>query len=140
MRGSNKSYSIAEIREKLSPLFQDRTLQVALLFGSVASGRNRRQSDIDLGFLFEGAVDILDLTNQVIRLLQTDCVDVVDLRRASPLLKFSAAKEGKILHERSPGLFNAFYSLALRRYIDTKKIRDAQRVTLNHFLEEKGLR
>ncbi len=132
--------SIVEIRERLTPLFQDEGLQFVLLFGSIASGKGNKQSDTDLGFLFDKPVDIVDLTNKIIRLLHFDDVDVVDLRRASPTLKFFAAKYGKVLFERSPGLFHEFYSLTFRRYIDTKKIRDAQSRTIQHFLEEKGLR
>ena len=131
--------SINEIKEKLSPLFKEERLQLTLLFGSVVSGRIHSKSDIDLAFLFDGPADILTLTNRVIRLLHTDRVDVVDLRHASPLLKFSAAKQGTLLYERTPGLFNSFYSLAFRRYVDTQKMREAQGKAIKHFLEEKGL-
>lgn len=139
MTDSKKIYSLSEIKEKLTPLSKEEGLQLVLLFGSVASGKMYKQSDIDLGFLYDGSVDILDLTNKVIRLLHNDRVDVIDLRYASPLLKFSAARQGKLLYERSPGLFNSFYSLAFRRYIDTRKIREAQGNAIEHFLEEKGL-
>ena len=139
MIDSKKIYSLSEIKEKLTPLSKEEGLQLVLLFGSVASGKMYKQSDIDLGFLYDGSVDILDLTNKVIRLLHNDRVDVIDLRYASPLLKFSAARQGKLLYERSPGLFNSFYSLAFRRYIDTRKIREAQGNAIEHFLEEKGL-
>jgi uncharacterized protein len=131
--------SINDIKEKLTPLFHEKELQLVLLFGSVASGKLHKQSDIDLAFLFDGPADILTLTNSVIRLLHTDRVDVVDLRYASPLLKFSAAKQGTLLYERTRGLFNSFYSLAFRRFVDTKKLRDAQGKAIKHFLEEKGL-
>jgi predicted nucleotidyltransferase len=134
-----KAYSIDQIKEKLAPLFKEPGLKMLLLFGSVASGRIHRESDIDLGFLFDGPVDLLGLTNRVINLLNTDKVDVIDLRRASPLLSFSAAREGKLLYERTPGQFNVFFSLAFRRYIDTKKLRDAQQRAIQHFLKEKGL-
>jgi predicted nucleotidyltransferase len=134
-----KVYSIDEIKEKLTPLFREKGLQMALLFGSVVSGRMHKQSDIDLAFLYDEPLDILDLTNQVIRLLHIDKVDVIDLRTANPLLKFSVAAQSRILYERSPGLFNIFYSYALRRYIDTKKLRERQQESTKSFLEEKGL-
>jgi len=118
--------SVEEIRKRLLPLCGDKGLQLILLFGSAVSGKIHARSDIDLAFLFEKPADILALTNRVIRLLHTDNVDVVDLRRASPLLKFSAVKSGMLLYEKEPGLFNEFYSLAFRRYVDTKKLRDAQ--------------
>lgn len=139
MVDSKRIYSVDEIKEKLTLLFEEEGLQLVLLFGSVVSGKVNPQSDIDLAFLYDGPVDILALTNRVIRLLHTDNIDVVDLRRANPLLKLSAAKQGVLLHERSPGLFNSFYSLAFRRYVDTKKLRDAQGKRIKNFLEEKGL-
>lgn len=139
MRNSDKIPSIDEIKERLSSLFKEEELELILLFGSVASRISHKKSDIDLAFLFDKPLDILALTNKVIKLLHTDNVDVVDLKRANPLLKFSIAKNGKLLYERSPGLFNEFYSFAFRRYIDTKKLRSAQGETIKNFLEEKGL-
>jgi predicted nucleotidyltransferase len=139
VRNSDKIPSIDEIKERLSSLFKEEELELILLFGSVASRISHKKSDIDLAFLFDKPLDILTLTNKVIKLLHTDNVDVVDLKRANPLLKFSIAKNGKLLYERSPGLFNEFYSFAFRRYIDTKKLRSAQGETIKNFLEEKGL-
>jgi predicted nucleotidyltransferase len=129
--------SVNDIKERLTPLFQKKGLQLVLLFGSIAKGNVHRKSDIDLGFLFNEPIDVLALTNEVTKLLHSDRVDVVDLRRASPLLKFSAAQKGKVLHERSDGLFNEFLSLAFRMYIDTKKLRDANGEMIRGFLEEK---
>jgi predicted nucleotidyltransferase len=134
-----KSWSIEDIKGNLAPLFQEEKLQMVLLFGSYSSGRPRPGSDVDLGFLYDGPVDLLNLTNKVVRLLQTDSVDVIDLRRANPLLSFSAARQGILLYERSPGQFHAFYSLSFRRYVDTKKLRDATITAIQHFITEKGL-
>src|SRR3990167_2018061 len=103
--------SIEEIRNRLSPLFADEGLRLILLFGSVATGKVNKKSDIDLAFLFDKPIDMLALTNRVIRLLRTDNIDVIDLRRASPLLKYSAVRHGKPLYEREPGMFNEFIHL-----------------------------
>lgn len=131
--------SVEEIRNRLSSLYDDKGLQLILLFGSVVTGTMHTQSDIDIAFLFDEPADILALTNRVIRLLHTDNVDVVDLRRANPLLKFAAVKSGLLLYEKEPGLFNEFYSLAFRRYVDTKKLRNAQAVSIRQFLKSRGL-
>lgn len=138
MTGTKGIISVEEIRNKLSPLFQDAGLRLILLFGSSVSGKVHKRSDIDLAFLFDKPADILALTNRVIRLLHTDNVDVVDLRRSSPLLKFSAVRSGRLLYERAPGMFNEFYSLAFRMYVDTKKLRDAQAVAIKQFLKSRG--
>jgi len=128
-----------EIKRRLTPLFPEKGLQLVLLFGSSVTGNRHSHSDIDLGFLFDDEVDILALTNKVIRLLKTDNVDVVDLKKASPLLKFSASRSSEVLFEKTPSLFNAFSSLAFRRYVDTKKLRDAQHSVVMDFLHERGL-
>jgi uncharacterized protein len=137
---STGAFSIDETKAKLAPLFEGEALQFVLLFGSRSSGKTHPESDIDLGFLYDEPVDLLELTNKVTRLLRTDRVDVVDLRRANPLLCFSAARQGKLLYERCPGLFNTFYSLSFRRYVDTKKLRDARERTIETFLETRGRR
>ncbi|MEM3036346.1 MAG: nucleotidyltransferase domain-containing protein, partial [Thermoplasmata archaeon] len=90
-------FSIEKIKEMLAPLYCEKGLQLVLLFGSIANEKGNRESDIDIGFLFEKPVDILDLTNRVIQLLKTDNVDVVDLCHASPLLRFSTIRKGKLL-------------------------------------------
>jgi predicted nucleotidyltransferase len=139
MEKPKTSLSINDVKERLAPLFRREGPQLVLLFGSMAKGSVHGKSDIDLGFLFDEPVDVLALTNEVVKLLHSDRVDVVDLRRASPLLKFSAAKKGTVLYERSDGLFNQFLSLAFRMYVDTKKLRDARRQMIRDFLEEKEM-
>ena len=136
---ARKIFSPEEIRERLAPLFDHEGLQLILLFGSAATGKLHRRSDIDIAFLFDKTVDILELTNKVIRLLRTDNVDVIDLRHASPVLTFVAAKNGKLLYESSPGFFHEFYSLAFRRYVDTGKLRVARQDAIRGFLVSRGL-
>jgi hypothetical protein len=104
----------------------------------VASGKAHGKSDIDLGFQFDSPVDVVELTNRATRLMGRDDVDVVDLRRASPLLRYAAAQKGIVLYEREPGLFTRFYSLSYRMYVDTKKLRDARDTTIRRFLDTGG--
>ncbi|MBP1718742.1 MAG: hypothetical protein H6Q43_2180 [Deltaproteobacteria bacterium] len=130
-----QNFSIEELEGILSPLFQKKDLQLLILFGSFVQGGRHPESDLDLALLFDQPAEILQLTNEVIRLVHTDRVDVVDLRRASPLLAFSIARKGRVLYERSPGLFNNFFSLAFRRYADTAKLRDAQAEAVRLFLK-----
>jgi predicted nucleotidyltransferase len=139
MAEPRRMLSIEEIRERLVPFFKEEGLQLILVFGSVVTGTLHGKSDIDLAFLFDRPVDIVSITNSVIRLLHTDNVDVIDLKKASPLLKYSAAEKGRPLYEKSPGMFNEFYSLAFRMYVDTKKLREARVRGIKHFLEMRGL-
>lgn len=140
MLEAEKKFSVEVIRERLAPLFGEERLKLVMLFGSTASGETHRRSDIDLAFLYATPIDLLTLVNQVIRLLRTDRVDVVDLRRASPLLQFAIAQNGRVVFERALGVYPEFCSLAFRRYVDTKKLRDARDEAIRRFLDARGLR
>ena len=131
--------AIEEIRERLFPFYKESDLRLIVLFGSALTGASHKKSDIDLAFLFDRPVDILSLTNRVIRLLHTDKVDVIDLKHASPLLKYSVAEKGKLLYEKSPGMFFEFYSLAFKEYVDTRKLREARETAIKNFLESRDL-
>lgn len=128
-----------EIRTRLAPLLTDPGLRLVLLFGSLPSGTVHPGSDIDLGLLYDAPVDTIDLTNRITGLLKTDRIDAVDLRRASPLLCFTAVQNGRVLFERSAGEFIAFYSLSFRRYVDTRKLREFRDAGIRNFLKERGL-
>jgi len=140
MKQNSSVPSIAEIKERLTPLFKDESLRLVLLFGSALTRNIHKESDIDLAFLYDKPVDVVDLTNRVIRLLHCDTLDVIDLRSASPLLRLSVAQKGNPLYEKSPGVFNEFYSLAFRMYVDSKKLRDGQAKVIKDFLEVRGHR
>ena len=136
---SGEMLSFEEIREKMKPLFKEERLRFVLLFGSAAQGRTHKRSDIDLAFSYDGPVDIVDLTNKVMGFLHSDSIDVVDLKRASPLMRLAAVKTGKLLYERTGGLFHGYCSFAFRMYADTKKLRDARVKAIELFLEMRGI-
>ena len=111
-------------------------LELLILFGSSASGRIRKTSDVDVAVRCDAAADLDALFMALAPRLKSDRLDLVDLRRAGPLLAFEVARSGYVLFERSPGLFREFQSLASRRYADTRKLRDAQKRSLQVFLAQ----
>jgi predicted nucleotidyltransferase len=114
-------------------------LELLVLFGSLVKGRRTVRGDIDLGAQCDGPADLDALYLAIAPRLGTDRVDLIDLRRADPLLAFEVARTGRLLFERRPGAFRAFQSLASRRYGDTAKLRRAQRRAIHVFLEREGL-
>ena len=109
-------------------------VRLVVLFGSAARGGVRATSDVDVAVMCDGPADLERVFLLLAPRFRTPRLDVVDLRRAGPLLAFEVARSGVVLFERSPGLFRRFQSLASRRYADTKKLRDAQRRSIQVFL------
>lgn len=130
----------AEIRKRLEGVCSRPDVRLVVLFGSRTKGHAGATSDIDLGVLVDSHPDAFrPLEDEIADQLRTDAVDVVNLRRASPTLAMAVAREGHVLHERTPGEFAAFASLATRRYGDTAKLRRLRQHGLRAYLAEKGL-
>jgi predicted nucleotidyltransferase len=130
---------VANLQTLLEPLYEPYRLRLIIVFGSTVTGLRGPESDVDLAFLADAPLDPVALTTDVIRVLHTDRVDVVDLRRASPLLAMEVARHGHLIYERKPGTHVEFISLAVRRYIDTKKLRNAQKEAIHRYLSSKDL-
>jgi predicted nucleotidyltransferase len=99
--------------------------RLVVLFGSTARGETTAR-DLDVGLLGDAPLDAVAVTNALTRQLGTQAVDVADLRRADPVLLALVARDGEALYEREPGEFSRFVSVAMRRFADTRKFRDAR--------------
>lgn len=124
------------LKQRLMPLISKKGIKLVILFGSRAKGSNLDRSDYDLALMQDESFDIIKMTMEICRVLETDKVDIIDIRQVSPLLGMEIAKYGKIIFESKPGLFNSFKSLIFRKYCDTKKIRDARKESIKSFLEK----
>lgn len=134
-----KHEELEQLREAAGRVAREAGYELVVLFGSAAGEDEARQpEDLDLALRGEGPLDLVDATNRFIRALDTQAVDVVDLRRADPLLMMLVARDGVPLHEAEPGLFARFWSLAVRRYADTRKFREAERERVQEFVERTG--
>ncbi|MBW0091870.1 nucleotidyltransferase domain-containing protein [Pseudonocardia sp. KRD-184] len=91
---------------------------LAVLHGSRARGDGGPASDWDIGVVTDGGVDLAALTADLASALGTDAVDVVDLGRASALLRYRAARDGMALLERAPDAFLEFRIEATRFWCD----------------------
>jgi predicted nucleotidyltransferase len=121
----------------LSTLAPD--VELVVLFGSTVAGRQSPRSDVDVAVRCDGAADVDALFHMLAPRLGSDRLDLVDLRRASPLLMMEVARAGHVVYERQPGVYRQFQSLASRRYCDTAKLRRAQRRAIHVFLERHDL-
>ncbi|MBI2863379.1 MAG: nucleotidyltransferase domain-containing protein [Chloroflexi bacterium] len=108
--------------QQLARVCKDYELDLVILFGSHAKGYATPGSDYDIAVLPSKAPvppeEVLTLAFVLSRALGVREIDLVDLRRASPLLKHQAAESGKVLYEREEGTFTRFRVLAYKLYQD----------------------
>lgn len=93
-------------------------VDLLVLHGSRARGDAGAKSDWDFAVLTDGTTDLTSLSAVLTRLLGTDAVDVVDLQRASAVLRYRAARDGVVLVERRGGAFEEFQLEAVRFWCD----------------------
>jgi predicted nucleotidyltransferase len=93
-------------------------LDLLILFGSRARGDVHARSDWDFAYLATPAADVSALSAALVDATGTDRVDLVDLRRASGVLRFRAARDGRVVYESSSGLGNEFRLAAAHFWCD----------------------
>ncbi|HEV7671806.1 MAG TPA: nucleotidyltransferase domain-containing protein [Thermoanaerobaculia bacterium] len=94
-------------------------LALAVVFGSLARGALRRNSDVDLGLLVDGESLELRLRLEVdFGRAAGRAVDLIFLDQAPPLLRFEIAREGQVFLERRPYLWADFKYTAMRDWWD----------------------
>lgn len=104
MAGPQLDRLVADIREAVSGMSG---LDLLLLYGSRARGDAHARSDWDVGYLGTG-VDADAVLAAIVEATGSDRVDVVDLSRAGGLLRFRAARDGRVLYESRPGTGDEF--------------------------------
>lgn len=126
----------SELRDRIGPVAETEGLRLVVLFGSSTRAEGPGQ-DLDLALQGEHPLDLVHLTNRLAPALGRQDLDVVDLRVADPVLLLSVAEEGVPLYESEPGAYARFQSLAARRFFDTHKFREMERLEIHDFLRRR---
>ena len=83
-------------------------LDLLVLFGSRARGDEHPSSDWDLGYLAGDPFDPAACLGELVSVLGTDRVDLADLARANGLIRYRAARDGRLVYEARPGADDRF--------------------------------
>ncbi len=120
MKNNSKIKEILEKREDI--IF-------ALVFGSVAQGRQTVLSDVDVGIYMVSDISLPEIgmiTFELEKALKTrvDLVVLNEIYKKSPLVAFNIIKEGKLLFCRDNKVFIDFKRDTFRYYLDAKYLID----------------
>lgn len=130
-------------RARLTATLDRDGIAAAYLFGSQATGKAGRLSDVDVAVLFDSVLDErarfelqLRLQREAARAVRHDSVDIVALNAASPLLRHRTIRDGKALVVRDPVARVRFEARAIVDYLDTRPLREELARGLRHRLDE----
>jgi len=116
--------------EKLKPIFEREGVLLAYLFGSLAKTgevSGREPHDIDLALLTKEK-PAWKLWDAIAEALGTEWLDIVDLRRASPVLLFEIIRTGSPIYASDEATRERFVLDVLHLYRDTAPLRRRQKV------------
>ncbi len=140
MRPAPRYRNLQEIPlERLREALRER-VELAVLFGSVVTGNTHPESDVDLAVWPRRETDVDALLLAVMTALDTEDVDLVDLRRASGTLQIIVATRGFLVLEDPPGRLAEFASQAERRWQDDLHLLPYRLLELDLWLEKRGVR
>ena len=119
------------MKKELKGKFDELGIAIAYLFGSRATGRESRLSDIDIGVVLKEVPSGNDTRNVYHNLygLFTEIypsakLDIVFLQEASLSLQYSAVREGKILFEKDHQSTVEYENLVMNQYLDFRFVLD----------------
>lgn len=119
---------IAQRVEQLPTLLAENDVQLAYLFGSLA--QRATGNDVDLALLLPPDQPPYRLRDKLTAFLNTERVDIADLRRASNVLRFEVIKYGRCLYARDDMQKQAFELETVRAYHDREIPRRHQEAIL----------
>lgn len=119
-----------DIRNTIRDYFvKEKNVLCVYLFGSVATGKRNKFSDVDIAVFFDAGFPqeeytqkCLSIMDDLSRILNRD-IDVVALNVASSFLKYQIIKNGSRIYERSDRSEHSFEARAIVEYFDFLPVR-----------------
>lgn len=137
MSGSEKWYRFQELPpnilakiDQLNSFFQKEDILLAYLFGSLRTQQTGQ--DVDLAILTK-QTPVFRLFEKITDCLETQRVDLIDLRKATPILRFEIIETGKLIYAINDDVVEDFEMATIHLYRDTAPMRHRQ----NEYLRRK---
>ncbi len=131
--------NIEAIKPKIAQIAEKYGLDLVVLFGSQATGKIHKESDIDIAYTGDKKLSFdeeIKANSDLIDIFKRDDVQLVNIKKASPLLMKQIVDHAIILYEREKNIFNSIFVLAQRMFEDAKVLFDLRRHYLDYKLKE----
>lgn len=114
-------------KEKLIEVAKKFNLKLILLFGSQVKEKKflHQESDFDVAYLSKKDLDLVEeakLICDLMPIFQSEKVDLVNLKKANPLLLFAITNDCQVLYEKNPFIFPSLRVYAFKKYVETKPL------------------
>jgi predicted nucleotidyltransferase len=130
---SDSALTVAQL-EKIIQLLVERCAAIVIyLFGSAVRAELKPDSDIDLAFLGSKSFDnyeVFMVAQELAEILGRE-VDLIDLHRASTVMKTQIICKGRVLYEKDSNRRIRFEMTALKDYT---LLNEERRIILDNFL------
>jgi len=129
--------NIVELKNNIESLARKYNLELVILFGSQASKKTHKQSDLDIAVLAENDLSGEDewrVANEISLISGIKDVEIVNLKTASPILLKEITDNGINLYEKDSGLFSTQRMRAFKMFVESKPLRILRDQKLLEFL------
>jgi len=116
-------------KDHLAKIAQKYSLELILLFGSRIEKKLHQESDYDVAYLSSRHLDLMEEAQLIVDLapiFKSENIDLVNLKRANPLLLYAITKNCQVIYEKKPLTFASLRAYAFKKYVETKPLYEAK--------------
>lgn len=126
-----KKNSAINKKELLGKIAQKYFLELVLLFGSRLKDKKylHQESDFDVAYLSKNDLDLMEEAQLIVDLtpiFKSENIDLVNLKKAPPLLFYAITKNCRVVYEKKSLTFAFLRAYAFKKYVETKPLYEAK--------------
>lgn len=131
-------FNIEGLKNAFPTFAEQYGIELAVLFGSQASRKIHKKSDVDIAVLttkYLSPGELARLTFVLSHSFKIAQLELLDLRKATPLLLQQIALKSVVLYEKEKGSFTRFRIYALKLFMEAKPLFALRNRALATFLQ-----
>ncbi len=126
-------------KKRIKKIAQKYGLDLLLLFGSRATENNLEKSDFDIAYLSKKKLNLIKeakLICDLAPIFKSERIDLVNLKKANPLLLFAITNNCQVLYQKDSLLFSSLRVYAFKQYVETKPLYEEKFKRLKERIEK----